>query len=642
MTVVSDHQALLHWWKEHVDTPSGPAGRRGRWHETLSKFDLELQWKPGASNVAADALSRWAYPACKALNDCSLHGSAEDASRVKKMEEEEEKENWEEELPVENVRAIETESLMTLDKAKESVFFDDWPKAYRSSPSWKSIWAQCHQPAAPWPKGVQLRGPERQFMYLEGRLCVPEPLALKLTFQWHDTLGHCGVKKMVQDMKVRFEVANLEELVGKVKKGCQACQAAEKPNWTGPGQWRSTPVPDHPMMDVAVDLVHMGEEKNWEGKVVDSCFVVVDRHSGWVEACPVNKKGFTAKQAALLLHNRWFCSFGVPRSICSDLGPQFKATWWRTLCALSGVLHAQAVSYHSRSNGRAERAIGQLLDKLRKLRQVKKVGWCEALPRALQVLHDLPGPTGVSPYACLFGRDRTMGLLPLPESTWCEDSVSFVARMQMVDQEMKSTLSELHKKLEKEEEKTVQYVTGQKVWVLRPRPVGADKFESWWSGPCQVLRQVGEHSYEVQVSPSDTRVCHVNQLKVHFEDALGKAWPLYYTRDTQVDDGAVGVDDYNVEKIVSHRVDAFGEIEFLVKWEGYPPENNTWQRPKDFLPQYCRPWAEYCRKKNITVDIVRACTESGSRHSPDPGEGGGTVEDASTQELQKKSSSGSR
>ena len=33
ITVHSDHHSLQHWHSEAVDTPSGPSGRKGRWHE---------------------------------------------------------------------------------------------------------------------------------------------------------------------------------------------------------------------------------------------------------------------------------------------------------------------------------------------------------------------------------------------------------------------------------------------------------------------------------------------------------------------------------------------------------------------------------------------------------------------------------
>ena len=42
VTVCTNHQSLQSWHKEHVDTPSGPASRRARWHETLAKFDLTV------------------------------------------------------------------------------------------------------------------------------------------------------------------------------------------------------------------------------------------------------------------------------------------------------------------------------------------------------------------------------------------------------------------------------------------------------------------------------------------------------------------------------------------------------------------------------------------------------------------------
>ena len=85
ITVHSDHHSLQHWHSEAVDTPSGPSGRKGRWHELLSKFNLTVLYIPGKDNVVADAMSRWAYPASKSFQDVSMHGSA--ASKVEKERE---------------------------------------------------------------------------------------------------------------------------------------------------------------------------------------------------------------------------------------------------------------------------------------------------------------------------------------------------------------------------------------------------------------------------------------------------------------------------------------------------------------------------------------------------------------------------
>ena len=90
--VLTDHQSLQYWTTEHVDTPSGPRGRRARWHETLSKFDLVVKYVPGPENVVADALSRWAYPASSAREDVSIHGSAAAKLEVEEMERREKEE----------------------------------------------------------------------------------------------------------------------------------------------------------------------------------------------------------------------------------------------------------------------------------------------------------------------------------------------------------------------------------------------------------------------------------------------------------------------------------------------------------------------------------------------------------------------
>ena len=87
--ITTDHKSLEDWVTEKVDTPSGPAARRARWHEILSKFDLTVKYVPGKDNVVADAMSRFAYPACKAFQDNSFHGSVESHAEMKKIIEEE-------------------------------------------------------------------------------------------------------------------------------------------------------------------------------------------------------------------------------------------------------------------------------------------------------------------------------------------------------------------------------------------------------------------------------------------------------------------------------------------------------------------------------------------------------------------------
>ena len=68
-----------------MDTPSGPASRRARWHETLAKFDRTFVYVPGKDNTVADCLSRWAYPASKGMTDVSAHGDEAETAGAKRI-----------------------------------------------------------------------------------------------------------------------------------------------------------------------------------------------------------------------------------------------------------------------------------------------------------------------------------------------------------------------------------------------------------------------------------------------------------------------------------------------------------------------------------------------------------------------------
>ena len=90
--MVTDHKSLEEWVKETLGTTGGPVGRSSRWHEFLTKFNLEVEYVPGNTNVVADALRRWAYPASQAARDATKHGTSEDKKEMRRLIEEEEAE----------------------------------------------------------------------------------------------------------------------------------------------------------------------------------------------------------------------------------------------------------------------------------------------------------------------------------------------------------------------------------------------------------------------------------------------------------------------------------------------------------------------------------------------------------------------
>ena len=145
-------------------------------------------------------------------------------------------------------------------------------------------------------------------------------------------------------------------------------------------------------MDVfSMPEVHIGKE------TFDCVVLCVDRHSGYVVAVPPRKKGLLAKEVAVMMIRHWLTVLDIPRSICSDRGPQFTGGWFKAMCSLMGIRHAKSVAYLSRSNGCAEVAGRQLFEKLRKIHITNpRRNWFEEMWPALKAHHDTCTPGGLS------------------------------------------------------------------------------------------------------------------------------------------------------------------------------------------------------------------------------------------------------
>ena len=62
------------------------------------------------------------------------------------------------------------------------------------------------------------------------------------------------------------------------------------------------------------------------------------------------------------------------------------------------------------------------------------------------------------------------------------------------------------------------------------------------------------------------------------------------------------MDEWSVEKVITHRRDDHGELEFLVQWEGSP--ERTWEPLHHFFHRYAQPLVEYFVDKNIKEDVM--------------------------------------
>ena len=313
---------------------------------------------------------------------------------------------------------------------------------------------------------------------------------------------HAEVNEQAFDMQRGFQIdeINLYHAIKQVKKGCSVCQACspDNQNVTGKAQW--TPIPEQPMVSVAVHVfsmpeVHIGKE------AFHRVVLCVDRHSSFIVAVAARHKGLLNKKVPVMTTPHWLTVFGVPGIICSDTGPQFTGSWLKTMLSLMGIRHVKSVACLSWSKSQAEVAGRQLFEKLHKIHlSNKRRNWFEEMWPALKAHHDTPTPGGLLRHRILFRRNNLGRGLPLSDDGMRMDAMGFFARQE-------TTVRDICRQLEKEH--AVQRTTapkstahkfrvGDPVWVLRCPPMATHLMKTLFTTN-EVVATIGEDRYRINV-----------------------------------------------------------------------------------------------------------------------------------------------
>ena len=638
MVVCTDHQSLQSWHKEHVDTPSGPAAKRARWHETFAKFDLSVVYVPGKDNTVADCLSRWAYPAGKGWMDISSHGDAEEteeAKRIIEMEKVMEQEGVKCFVVMANrtdlakfrgarVQAIREETLEQWMVAPvelvRSVLTEDWSDDYAASEHWSKYWNAVSAPSDDeWPEGLTEDGDK---LFLKDKLLVPENRVEELIDHWHNAqLMHPGRYKMQQDLEWRFKFPpGYYSILDRYCSDCAVCRATKSPNHSTAGNPVYTAIPEAPMRSVAMDVFAM-PEVTVDGETYDCVILAVDRHSGYIVAVPGKKSkkkdkkdkhgvGLQAKTVANAMIRHWLTIFDVPAVICSDRGIQFVETLFKTVCKHMGIRHVKTVAYHSRSNGRAEVAGRQMFEKFRQL-HIDEPGrnWYNSLWTVLQAYHDLPGPSGLLPHRILFLRDRVSRTLPwLNHGKVARDANAMMAEADDTAAKVCKALQDKHDKRAEyiKQGKVQKYALQDTVWVERHhKDVLSRHRQASWYVPGVIVRKVGQDVYAVRVGDNKILDRDHTQLRPRAPDPSGRPVTFEFTAGDVDSDDEGEDDDFTAEIILADKPDPGtpGGRLYKVRWKGFAASRDSWEPPSSFVPRYTTVWMDYLKKKNISLDV---------------------------------------
>ena len=250
----------------------------------------------------------------------------------------------------------------------------------------------------------------RQYMTMAGELCVigqlvlggtriiiPSKLQPRTLALAHE--GHLGVVGTKQNLRTKVWWPGMDKAAQRHCRARHGCQLVAQPD--PPEPIRSTSLPDGPWQDLAVDL--MGPLPSGH-----SLLVIVDYYSRFYKV-EVMQSTTTEKVIDRLAYT--FCRHGLPNTIKSDNGPQFKSHEFREYCEQHGIILQKVTAKWAQVNGEVERQNQSLL-KRPQISQAENKPWRAELRKYLAAYRSIPhNTTGRSPAELLFNR-KVLGKIP--------------------------------------------------------------------------------------------------------------------------------------------------------------------------------------------------------------------------------------
>lgn len=210
----------------------------------------------------------------------------------------------------------------------------------------------------------------------DGRLYIPSasPLLQEILAAVHND-GHEGVHRTLHRLRRDFHFPNMRRLVQDFVRACATCQRYKSEHLHPAGLLQPLPVPSIVWADIGIDFVEALPRVH--GKTV--ILSVVDRFSKYAHFIPLAHP-YTAESVAQAFFSDIVRLHGVPQSIVSDRDPVFTSAFWRELMRLMGTKLLMSSAFHPQTDGQTEAANRVIVMYLRCFTGDRPRQWLRWLP----------------------------------------------------------------------------------------------------------------------------------------------------------------------------------------------------------------------------------------------------------------------
>lgn len=608
VTVITDHNSLI-----YMHSQPKLSARQARWNEYLALFDVHILYKPGRTNVVADALSR--KPDLRPTDyDLSQQPTGQDWNVTFDNLNEQESlqpstldDNTELSMIecAQNALITHDDIELTLFTVSSSVkvgaeFLERVRIAYQDDETCRALLQQNDTTEFTVRDGM---------IYKNHRLCIPRITAIINTVlhEYHDSPMAChrGVDKTHDMIIQHYYWQHMYDDIKQYVQSCMVCQQNKASNQSTPGLLLQRPPPNDIFEEITMDfIVQLPSTTQHHNGIL----VIVDRLSKWCELIPIKSERDSdtpaAVETAQLVLKHWVLRYGTPNLIITDRDTQFMSEFWTQLWSSQGTQLAMSTAYHPQTDGQTERVNRTLEEALRCYVDDDIENWDKYLPYVQHMLNTSTHSTiGMSPYTRVYGRDPTVPAdLVVTQHNEVNKIIQTRAEIERKALEHFTRAQERQKRYADKNRRPMSYEVGDSVWVQTKHinlPVNnTSKLKHKYMGPFKIIRKINENAYELKL-PATSKVhpvFNVSRLR-RFVPRL-KPQINDDNEILQVPNIIDDTEEYEVSQIINHRMRG-KKMEYLIRWAGWSEYFNTWE-PIDNLTHAREAIQQYHAKLDIT------------------------------------------
>jgi hypothetical protein len=419
-------------------------------------------------------------------------------------------------------------------------------------------------------------------LLVHGRTYVPKQCQLEVLQLCHDSLlaGHAGFAKTTALLLRAYWWPRFRRDVNAYIRSCDTCQRSKSSRQLPAGLLQPLPTPQQPWKSLSMDFIT--DLPNSEG--FDSILVVIDRFTKMGHFIPC-RKTITAPELAKLFLTNIFRLHGLPLDIVSDRGSVFTAQFWRALTSSLNIQQNLSSAFHPESDGQTER-VNQVLEQyLRCYVDYQQTNWPQLLPLAEFCYNNSEHSSlKCSPFRANYGYDPVMDLstTPIPDtpSTVQEHITQLQNQFEILINELQLAQQTMKRFADRNRRPSPEYSPGDKVWLVRrniktTRP--CSKLDHKKLGPFKIIERINSVAYRLQLPQSMSRLANVFHTSL-LEPYVTNDVTLFKGRTVPPPPPVTTNEDieYEVAEILDSRKRG-KQIQYLVAWRGYGPEENTWE-----------------------------------------------------------------